>query len=670
MRSFQPPHTRSSARGNRAGRPRARKPAVPLIARRELRPLDRDVLGVEDGLVERGERVRRLESEARVGAEPGVSALRAEAEGGAVDDHPEGTREVLALCPAVLDGPVAAHPAHEDGADATLEDGVDQVRHDGCNPRPAERDPASVTTARSDSGAAAVAGLFAFLALLVVPVFPHFVSPNEMTRWAAITSLVDRGRLSFDPKLAALLGPRFEDVAERDGLLYPNKAPGAGLAAIPGYLAARPFVGEPGAASMRAAVTAMRWSASTLPVLALVFFFAGAVRVLRGSPVDGGPATFALVFGTPLLAYGLLLFSHALVALGLLGGWALLFPPDGSERPGRDVAAGALLGLAVLADYPAFVPAAILAAAGAWRRPPARAFRIAAGALPPAVVFFGYHALAFGSPLTLPFTYEKFARFRALREHGAYGVGWPSAGNLLRLLLDPSKGLVVLSPVLLAAAARTPEMLRRLGARSGGTLLAVPVSLLLLYSGFPDWHGGFTVGARYVVPALPFLLLPLAELRWGAVATALAGASAAAVALTTLVFPFVPPGFPLPWGSFATPLLAEGLVTPNLLHLVWRPLAIAVPFVIVLAAAAVAFGRRRLVAFVAGALLWTGAGLLLPVVSPLSPQLVVQRGYVEEVYFMRSGALARSIPPDVPVPPGLTARQELEETLPPTPWPF
>ncbi|MCL4809083.1 MAG: hypothetical protein KJ062_15045 [Thermoanaerobaculia bacterium] len=515
-----------------------------------------------------------------------------------------------------------------------------------------------------------VVALFVLLSVVVVPVFPHFVSPNEMSRWAAVVSLVDRGSLSFPPDVAALLGPRFEDVAERDGRIYPNKAPGVALAAVPGYLAARPAAGPPAAGSMRRTVTAMRWSAATVPVLLLAVLLARAARGLKAGPDGSGLAVLALLFGTPVLAYGLLLFAHGLVALCLFGAWALLFPPDRSETAVRDVVAGAFLGLAVLSEYPALVPAAILAIAGAWGRPVPRAMRIGLGALPLAVLFFGYNVAAFGGPLSLPVGHERFAAFRKLREHGAYGVGWPSPANALRLLFDLSKGLFVLSPVLLAALAATPSFVRKLGARAGGTLVAVPLSLLVVYSGFPDWHGGFTVGARYLVPALPFLLLPLAVVKWGRVATALAGASTAAVALTTLVFPFVPPGFPLPWGSFSAPLLGEGLVAPNLFHLVSRPLAIAVPFALVLAASLAAVGRERIVPFAVGALVWTGAGLLLPRVAPLSPPLVVQRGYVEEVYFTRAGALARSMPEGVPVPPRLLARKAAEEALPPTPWPF
>lgn len=513
-------------------------------------------------------------------------------------------------------------------------------------------------------------GLFALLALLVVPVFPHFVSPNELSRWAAGASIVDRRSLAIAPDIAAHLGPRFEDVAERKGRLYPNKAPGATLAALPGYAATRPFAGPPGPASIRIAVTAMRWSAATLPVLLLALLFGRAVRDLRAEPGARRLALFALLFGTPLLAYGLLLFAHALVALALFGAWALLFPSERPESPGRDVAAGALLGLAVLSDYPALVPAALLTIVAACQRPIVRTLRIGLGALPAAALFFGFNTLAFGGPFELPVSHERFAAFRSLREHGAWGVGWPSGANLFRLLLDPSKGLLVLSPILLAAAASTPAALRRLGPRVGGTLLAVPVSLLLVYSGFPDWHGGFTVGARYLVPALPFLFLPLAFLRPGPFATALTGASTAAVALTTLVFPFVPPGFPLPWGSFSAPLLARGLVAPNLLHLVWKPLAIVVPFALVLAAAYAAVGARRMTPFLLGALVWTGVGLALPLLVPLAPPLVVQRGYVEEVYFGRDGAIARAMPPGVPVPPRLRERRALEKTLPPSPWPF
>ncbi len=521
-----------------------------------------------------------------------------------------------------------------------------------------------MTTAARVPATWRVVGPFVLLALLVVPVFPHFVSPNETTRWALAGGAVEEGTLEVS-RTARLLGPRMEDIAEVDGRLYSNKAPGTTLVALPGYLAARPFAGPPSPTSLRPSLNAMRVAGATVPVLFLAFLFA------RIAPEKGRKETlFALVFATPLFAYALLLFSHALVAASLFGAWVALFGPAPEKGRGRrDIGAGALLGLAVLSEYPAAVPALALAAVAAWGAP-RRLGTVVLGGLPFAALLGAYNAACFGSPFRLSSGLEKDAAFRELASRGLFGVGLPDPAILFRLLLDPSKGLLVFTPLLLLLPAGLVAARKRLPARAFVALLLAPAAILLTYAGYPNWHGGFTVGARYLVGALPFLLLPLAFLRWGPLATALAGASTAAVALTTLVFPFVPPGFPLPWGSFSAPLLAEGLVAPNLLHLVSRPLAIVVPFALVLAAAFAAVGARRMAPFLLGALVWTGAGLLLPFLSPLPPPLVVQRGYVEEVYFGRDGALARAMPPGVPVPPRLRARRELEETLPPPPWPF
>lgn len=521
-----------------------------------------------------------------------------------------------------------------------------------------------MTRERADAGTRTVAGAFVLLALLVLPVYPHFVSPNETTRWALAAAAVEEKTLEVT-RTAGILGPRMEDVAEVGGRLYSNKAPGTALAALPGYVAVRPFAGPPSPSSLRPSLTAMRLAGATLPVLLLAVLFARLV------PEAGRrEALFALLFATPLLPYSLLLFSHALVAACLFGAWAALFgPAPEAARFRRDVAAGALLGLAVLSEYPAAAPALALAAVAAWGAP-RRLAPIALGGLPFAVLLGAYNAVCFGSPFRLSSGLERDPAFRELAKSGLFGVSLPDPAILLRLLLDPSKGLLVFTPLLLLLPAGLVAARRRLPARAFVALLAAPAAILLTYGGYPNWHGGFTVGARYLVGALPFLVFPLAFLRWGAVASLLAGASTAAVSLTTLVFPFVPPGFPLPWGSFAAPLLAEGLVAPSLLHLVWKPLAVAVPFALVLAAASAAAGRRRLLPFLAGALLWTGAGLLLPRVAPLPPLLVVQRGYVAEVYFGKTGAIARAMPPGVPVPPRLRARQELETTLPPSPWPF
>lgn len=513
--------------------------------------------------------------------------------------------------------------------------------------------------------------LYGALALLVVPVFPHFLSPNEFARWATAASLAERGT----PEISAvrsLLGPSFEDVATVDGRLYSNKAPGLAFVALPGYLLARPIAGPPSREAMRLGLDAMRLAGATLPALLLAVVAARTAGRLGADRERVPVVVFALLFATPLFAYGLLLFSHALVAAALFGAWASLFTPCAPRAAARrDALAGALLGVAVLAEYPAAVPAAVLALAATWGRGAGRLARIAAGSAPFALALLVYNRLCFGGFFELSSAHEAVGSFRALASTGLFGIGLPSPVALGRLVADPSKGLLLFSPFLVLGLRALPAAARCLGRPATAALALVPLSMLILFAGYPNWHGGFTVGPRYLVGALPFLVFPLAFRGGGRLEAALLGASAGAVSLTALVFPFVPGGFSLPWGSFAAPLLSGGLVAPNLLHLASGGLAaLALPFAAVIAAAGIVFERRRLLPAAVGALLWIGAGVALASLSPPGPRERLVRAYVADVYFGQRGTLEREIAATGSAQPRLLARREVEESAGPTPWPF
>jgi hypothetical protein len=173
------------------------------------------------------------------------------------------------------------------------------------------------------------------------------------------------------------------------------------------------------------------------------------------------------------------------------------------------------------------------------------------------------------------------------------------------------------------------------------------------------------VGPRYLLPAIPFLLFPLvfglsSVIEWIAI-----GASVAAVVPLALTFPFPDRSFAAPWSSLALPLLRDGMVAPNVFHLMARPLAIAVPFAIVLTA--LAFTARRNMTFLAlGATLMFALGALAPTAT-LTTRLRI--GYIEEVYFEQPGAMSQAVG-GLPLPPRAMARARNEERLPPTSWPF
>jgi hypothetical protein len=495
-------------------------------------------------------------------------------------------------------------------------------------------------------------GLYALLALIVIPIFPHFVSPNEMSRWATAAAVVDAHTFEITPLLPLLGGNAFEDASEVDGRVYSNKAPGAAIVGLPAYALARVIAGPPSAATMRITANAMRLLAATIPLLLLAWTMSRAATRLGAARERIDAAILALLFATPLFAYGLLNFSHALTAAALFGAWVLLFVEP------NDYAAGALIGLATLSEYPCAIAGIVLVAC-AWRRAP----RIIIGALPFAIGLAIYDKLLFGSVFALSSGSERNAQFRAMAREGIFGIGMPQIATMARLLFDPSRGLFVFAPILLVALATFPRARRAMTRDAFLALILVPIALIVFYAGYPNWHGGWSIGPRYLVPAIPFLLFPLVFAATSIVEWLALGASMAVVPLA-LTFPFPDRSFAAPWATLALPLLRDGLVAPNLFHLAGRPLAIVIPFAIVLAA--IILTAKRNAIFVAiGIALMFALGALVPMT--MTNRLRI--GYIEEVYFEQPGAMSRMVG-GVPLPPRAVARAQNEKALPPTSWPF
>ena len=176
--------------------------------------------------------------------------------------------------------------------------------------------------------------LYAVLAILVVPVFPHFVSSNEFSRWVLAVAIVDFHTVEATPVVTST-HTRMEDLATVDGRLYSNKAPGGALVGLPAYVMARAIVGPPSPHNMRATLNAMRLLGSTVPAILLALWLGVVARRFGCNEERATFAVTAMLFGTPLFAYGLLFFAHALSAFTLFGTFALLFSTEArGPRPG------------------------------------------------------------------------------------------------------------------------------------------------------------------------------------------------------------------------------------------------------------------------------------------------------------------------------------------------
>lgn len=191
------------------------------------------------------------------------------------------------------------------------------------------------------------------------------------------------------------------------------------------------------------------------------------------------------------------MWQHGPSLLFLAAALALLL----RESPRTAAWSGLVLGLAVINRPPNVVLVAPLALFVLLRRKDAGSLFAALAAIP-----FLFHAMYAAAYLGSPFATGYWNAFPEVANFG----GNPLVG-LAGLLVSPSRGLFVFSPIFLFAALGAVISLRDkrrwpiapfLGA---GTVL-----LVLLYSHWTTWWGGHTFGYRYLIETLPGLMIFLA----------------------------------------------------------------------------------------------------------------------------------------------------------------
>jgi hypothetical protein len=183
-------------------------------------------------------------------------------------------------------------------------------------------------------------------------------------------------------------------------------------------------------------------------------------------------------------------------------------------RGGRDgrrtAAAGLLLGLAFLAKpvtavvFPVYAACVWLGPSG---RPVSRAAigRVMAFSLPFAAMglltaVYNYHR--FGDPFEFGFSFQD-PRQRAFST--------PLATGLYGLLLSSGKSVFLYAPPAILFLVGIGSFVKR-NVVAGVVCLLVPVALVAFYAKWVAWHGDGFWGPRYLLPALPFLLLPIGPL--------------------------------------------------------------------------------------------------------------------------------------------------------------
>lgn len=332
------------------------------------------------------------------------------------------------------------------------------------------------------------------------------------------TDAQDESRLALTHALVADQTTRIDrwhDTKDRSifsAHFYTDKAPGLSLLAIPAYAIERAVGGL--ASPWRGRWS--RWLMRVLvngPLLATIGLLVGrrAERLAVGS---GALIAVAVTLGTMLGALSSVLFSH--VGAAAFGFAAFAAAPREQRRP---VLAGALAGTAVAIEYQSaivLVVIACLVAVGGLRR----IGWYLAGALPSLVLLGAYDWVSFGSPAHLSYRYVANT-YATEQSSGFFGIGMPSLSSLRAVLLGGSglhlgSGIFVTSPLLFGSLIGVVLLWRRGLRREVIAITAICVAYLIYNAGYFLPYGGTSPGPRFLAPALPFAVLPLAACyaRW------------------------------------------------------------------------------------------------------------------------------------------------------------
>jgi len=364
---------------------------------------------------------------------------------------------------------------------------------------------------------------------------PRWADQNTNSRMDMIVAVVQDGTFQIDRYVNNTV-----DFAKVGDHFYSDKPPGAGFLGIPVYAGLRvllqtPFVDQLvtrlannpafqatlnadgtgiSADKVRIAISqvVITYLVATLPSILLGLLL---YRFLRRMNIKPGVSLLAvLVYAllTPVFAYASEFYSHQLSAALLFAAFYLLSDRQKIAKAGWLLLAGLLIGYAVISEYQVVLIAGILFGYsfyrllrdGNWRK---IGFVALAGFVVMAVWMI-YNTAIFGGPLNISYAYS--ADWTVQHHTGFMSLTFPHWDAFWGMTFSLFRGLFILSPILLLAFPGLVSWWRSKDYRSELTVIVLVIlSMGLFNSSSIMWWGGFSVGPRYLLPALPFMALSL-----------------------------------------------------------------------------------------------------------------------------------------------------------------
>jgi Dolichyl-phosphate-mannose-protein mannosyltransferase len=312
------------------------------------------------------------------------------------------------------------------------------------------------------------------------------------------------------------------DKALYNGYYYSDKAIGTAVLGVPVYAVYRELRGfKHYSLNLRKGLSnplyPLTVTVVALPSAIVSVLLYQLMRLLGGSRNWALLLTLFYSFGTLAFPFSTLFFSHQVAAAFAFAAFFVLI--KARLRPSVDsssvwllVTAGVLASLAVLMEYQTvLITAFLFLYAATFVRQKRWLGLYILGSISGAAFLLVYNYYTLDSPFSFAYAYVSVPKFAEMQT-GLFGITRPQWSSFVEIMLGP-RGLLRQSIFLWLLPLGVWRMSRTVQWRRECVLcVCIGLALIAWNSGYYLPLGGHTPGPRFLVPSLPFLMVPLSFL--------------------------------------------------------------------------------------------------------------------------------------------------------------
>lgn len=357
------------------------------------------------------------------------------------------------------------------------------------------------------------------VAILAIATLYFYQDPqsNGNSRLAVVRAVVEQGNFQIDSYVSQGNWASL-DKASLNGHYYGDKAIGSWLLAVPFYFVLYRLFGLMSSVAIKHSLTAIVMGGAFVVNGVILYRIAG---LITQNTWKAALAALGISLGTMMWPYSAVFYGHVPAAMFGAIAFYLVFRirknPETLTLRGF-FWAGMAMGFAFITDYTtALIIAGLLIYAiyvlygQAYRTILLSALAGFLGSALPLLLLVGYNLIVYRVPLAFGYSYESDPLFAQGHATGLMGIGVPNLSALYHISIDPQFGLFWQSPVLILAIIGCVSAFRLRTWRAESLLaLYALASLMLMNAGFYYWWGGSSFGPRFLIVALPLMVVPLA----------------------------------------------------------------------------------------------------------------------------------------------------------------